>query len=1072
MEVETGDMAAETLEAREVDSRRLAMPAPGIGPRIYALSPAACAELPAWFEHAAALGFDHVLLPVPFVTAADSRESLVADFDALSPAFGGDASLAGVVSLARTHRLGVLIDVVIDRVAASGAMVSGSPFAPPAPGEALDPRRTIETGNAAFAHLPNLAAAEALGAWWGGHLARWHEAGVAGLRLLGLSRVPSWTLPSLLRRMREMARDALLLAWTPGMTWDAVEALRDTGLDFVFPSLPWWDWKSDWLWAEIDRLRSTAKLIACAVRSGTEPERRRAITVAAALGAGWMMPLEAEFADPSAASPRGGELANVIAAANASRTSLPGGGENTPVRLLTAPEAPVLALLRTDAADPRAADHAALLLANTDAARPHRLRPGRVLARISGRFGDFRKVGGGALAPADEITLSPGETLLFTADAAPPALTSEAEPRKAAEAAACAPRIAIEAITPSVENGRFPAKRVAGEAVAVEADIIFDGHDQYNAVLQWRGPGETAWQETPMRPLGNDRWRGDLPLAGMGVHEFSIEAWRDAFKTFRDEVTKKHAAGVDTHLELIEGVDLVTHGAARSAELAVTLQSLGTPDETRRREILLADGTAGMMAKADDRPFRVQSGVFRIEADRIEAQFASWYEAFPRSMSDDPNRHGNFDDVIRHLPRVQAMGFDVLYFPPISPIGTTNRKGRNNALKAEPGDVGSPYAIGSPEGGHDALHPELGTLDGFRRLIAEAYKHGIEIAIDFAVQCSPDHPWLKQHRSWFAWRPDGSMRYAENPPKRYEDIVNVDFYAAGAIPDLWIALRDVVMFWAEQGVRIFRVDNPHTKPFPFWEWMIASVRARFPDALFLAEAFTRPKVMYRLAKIGFTQSYTYFTWRNEKVELAEYLTELSTTAPRDFFRPNFFVNTPDINPVFLQTSGRAGFLIRAALAATLSGLWGVYSGFELTEARPLPGREEYLDSEKYQIVAWDWQRPGNIVREITELNRIRRANPALQTHLGVSFLPAYNDNILVFEKATPERDNVLIIAVSLDPYNPQEADFELPADGANPATDLLNGAGFTWSGKRQHLRLTPDAPYAIWRMTVLTASQA
>jgi starch synthase (maltosyl-transferring) len=423
------------------------------------------------------------------------------------------------------------------------------------------------------------------------------------------------------------------------------------------------------------------------------------------------------------------------------------------------------------------------------------------------------------------------------------------------------------------------------------------------------------------------------------------------------------------------------------------------------------------------------------------------------------------------LPAISAMGFDVLYLPPIHPIGRTNRKGRNNSPRAEPSDPGSPYAIGSREGGHDAIHPALGTLDDFRRLRDAAAEHGMELALDFAVQCAPDHPWLREHPDWFDWRPDGSIRYAENPPKKYEDIVNVDFYAGSAVPLLWLTLRDIVLFWAGEGVRLFRVDNPHTKPLPFWEWMIGEVRARFPDAVFLAEAFTRPKVMYRLAKIGFSQSYTYFTWRNSKAELTEYVTELTTTA-RDFFRPHFFVNTPDINPVFLQTSGRPGFLIRAALAATLSGLFGVYSGFELCEARALPGREEYASSEKYEIRAWNWEAPGNIIAEITRLNQIRRANPALQTHLGVSFHNAFNDQVLYYSKATPDLQNVILVAVNLDPHFPRECDIEVPlwlwgmSDSASVAvTDLMAGHRFTWNGKIQHIRLDPAMmPFAIWRI--------
>ncbi len=491
-------------------------------------------------------------------------------------------------------------------------------------------------------------------------------------------------------------------------------------------------------------------------------------------------------------------------------------------------------------------------------------------------------------------------------------------------------------------------------------------------------------------------------------------------------------------------------------------------------ELLLAPGTAEAMRGADDQPFLAEyQPPVAVDVDRPQAGFASWYEMFPRSATDDPGRHGTFSDVIARLPSIRSMGFDVLYFPPIHPIGTTNRKGRNNALRAAPDDVGSPYAIGSPEGGHDAVHPQLGTLEDFRRLVLAAKDHGLEIAIDFAVQCSPDHPWLREHPDWFRWRPDGSLRFAENPPKKYEDIVNPDFYADGAMPGLWFALRDVVQFWVDQGVRIFRVDNPHTKPLPFWQWMIADIRGRHPDVIFLSEAFTRPKLMYRLAKVGFTQSYTYFTWRNTKNEITEYLTELNSVPVRDLFRPNFFVNTPDINPPFLQTGRRPAFLIRAVLAGTLSGLWGMYSGFELCEAAPLPGREEYLDSEKYQIRVRDFAAPGNIVAEISTLNRIRRAHPALQTHLNVSFYPAFNDQVLLYGKRIPGARDMILVAVSLDPHNVQDAAIEIPLwewglpDHASlAASDLMRGHSFVWHGKQQRVRLDPgELPFCIWRVS-------
>ncbi|HEY0846339.1 MAG TPA: alpha-amylase family glycosyl hydrolase, partial [Noviherbaspirillum sp.] len=505
--------------------------------------------------------------------------------------------------------------------------------------------------------------------------------------------------------------------------------------------------------------------------------------------------------------------------------------------------------------------------------------------------------------------------------------------------------------------------------------------------------------------------------------------------------------------------------------------------DAERVAILLSEPLMEAMRIADARPFAVRSEpAMRIDVERLAARYSSWYELFPRSQSGDAHRHGTFADVEKRLPAIQAMGFDTLYFTPIHPIGRKHRKGRNNSLTPGPDDPGSPYAIGAEEGGHDTVHPELGTLDDFRHLRDEAARHGLELALDFAIQCSPDHPWLKEHPDWFSWRPDGTIRYAENPPKKYQDIVNVDFYAPGAVPDLWIALRDVVLFWVKEGVRVFRVDNPHTKTLPFWEWMIADIRGRYPDTIFLSEAFTRPKMMYRLAKIGYSQSYTYFTWRHTKQEFIDYMTELTTTQVREYFRPHFFVNTPDINPYFLQRSGRPGFLIRAALATTLSGLWGMYSGFELCEGTPVPGKEEYLDSEKYEIRAWDWNRPGNIIAEITQLNRIRAENPALQTHLNIRFLHASNDNILFFLKATPPAgdcgqsvhfgDNVVLVAINLDPFAAHEAvlelplwEFGLPDDGTLEVDDLVNGAHLTWHGKRQHLRLDPFVqPYAIWRV--------
>ena len=646
------------------------------------------------------------------------------------------------------------------------------------------------------------------------------------------------------------------------------------------------------------------------------------------------------------------------------------------------------------------------------------------------------------------------------------------------EQAIASPRIAIESVAPAIDGGRHAVKALIGRPVTVSAVLICDGHGKLGAEVRWRPRAGDPWRSVPMTLIGNDRWEAELVAEHIGIVPFRIQAWVDEWATYTDELEKKHRAGVTVELELQEGQQLIQRTLDQAAaehidmlqELLVALAEPAGTDE--RVALMLSSHTAEIMALAGERPHLCRSDQHLLDVERKLAEFASWYELFPRSMSGDAERHGTFDDVIGRLPDIARMGFDVLYFPPIHPIGLTHRKGPNNSLQAGPDDPGSPYAIGSEEGGHDAVHPLLGSLDDFRRLVSEAREHRLEIALDFAIQCSPDHPWLKQHPGWFSWRPDGTIRYAENPPKKYQDIVNVDFYAEDAMPDLWLALRDVVLFWVEQGVTLFRVDNPHTKPLPFWEWLIAEVRHQHPQVIFLSEAFTRPAMMARLGKVGFSQSYTYFTWRNTKLELQEYFTELNQSPWRECYRPNFFVNTPDINPRFLHNSGRAGFLIRAALATMGSGLWGMYSGFELCESEPLPGKEEYLDSEKYQLRPRNWHAPGNIVAEIARLNRIRRENPALQTHLGFQAYNAWNDNILYFGKRTADLSNFVLVAVSLDPHNAQEAHFELPLwelglpdDAHTQGEDLMNGHRWTWYGKTQWMRIEPwHLPFGIWRI--------
>jgi starch synthase (maltosyl-transferring) len=573
-------------------------------------------------------------------------------------------------------------------------------------------------------------------------------------------------------------------------------------------------------------------------------------------------------------------------------------------------------------------------------------------------------------------------------------------------------RIYIEDFYPVVDAGRFAVKRVVGEEITVWADIFRDGHAVLAAELVWRREGADKWSRAPMVLHENDRWTASFTPTQTGRYVYAIEAWTDVFATWRREFQAKRGAGQDVALEVEEGRKLLTELKFKVSDRARLLRDIcDNADLAANPAPLLSEELAAVASKGQQSDL-TRSERYPLIVDRTLARAGAWYEMVPRSQSAIPGQHGTFDDCIARVPEIAALGFDVLYFPPIHPIGRTNRKGRNNALRSEPGDPGSLYAIGSPAGGHDAVHPELGTLADFRRLVAACDAHGLEIALDFAVQCSLDHPWLEQHPEWFKRRPDGSIRYAENPPKKYEDIVNPDFGAADS-QEIWKALRDIVLFWVGQGVRIFRVDNPHTKPFPFWEWLIREVHAVDPDVFFLSEAFTRPKVMKALAKLGFNQSYTYFTWRTGKEELQAYLSEITRYPEREYFRPNFFVNTPDILPVHLQSGEPWIFKARVALAATLSGNYGIYNGFELLEHEPIPGKEEYLNSEKYELKVRDWNRPGNIKDYIGTLNRLRRSRPALLQTSDLRFAQLDDADVIGFVKESPAGDDVVAVAVAL-----------------------------------------------------------
>jgi starch synthase (maltosyl-transferring) len=632
-------------------------------------------------------------------------------------------------------------------------------------------------------------------------------------------------------------------------------------------------------------------------------------------------------------------------------------------------------------------------------------------------------------------------------------------------------RAIIEDLSPAVDGGRFPIKRAIGDRVVVEADAFVDGHDAVTVVLRHRRPGGSGWTESPMTFLGNDRWRGEFPVEHLGRHAYTVMAWADRFLTWRRDLEIRVEAKQDVAVDLLVGADLIDAAAerARSADdrsrLAGWASTLrGDGSQEARTRLALDDELASLVARHPDRRFATHhEPELEVVVDPVRARFSSWYELFPRSTAPEPARHGTFRDVIARLPYVAGLGFDVLYLPPIHPIGLTFRKGPNNVTESGPDDPGVPWAIGGREGGHTEIHPDLGTLDDFRALVRAAEERGIAIALDLAYQSSPDHPFVREHPEWFRQRPDGTVQYAENPPKKYQDIYPFDF-ESDDWRSLWGGLAAVVRHWVGQGVRIFRVDNPHTKPFGFWEWLINDVKRDHPDVLFLAEAFTRPKVMYRLAKLGFSQSYTYFTWRNSKAELTDYFTELTRTNLREFFRPNVWPNTPDILHEVLQHGGRPAFEFRLVLAATLAASYGIYGpAFELGEHEPLqPGSEEYLNSEKYQIREWDLDRSDSLAPLITRVNRIRRDHPALQSNEGLAFHEIDDDRLLAYSKRTADGSDSVLTVVSLDPHTARAGTLTLPLrdlgidEGTSfEAIDLLTDTTHVWSGPRIPIELDP-----------------
>jgi starch synthase (maltosyl-transferring) len=679
--------------------------------------------------------------------------------------------------------------------------------------------------------------------------------------------------------------------------------------------------------------------------------------------------------------------------------------------------------------------------------------------------------------------------------------------------------VIIEHVYPELDAGAFAIKRTVGDTLAVEADVFSHGHDVVRGILQYRKAGTEDWSEAELVPIENDRWKAQVVLSEVGTWEYTFLAWRDPFFSWAQDVLKKYNADPKDDLvsDLLEGKRLVELAAAKASkedkpklqeyvafferhlkpgkavddirvlvdqieskvksnqavdkQLATVRELLAavsferklmSPSDDPVKEIVAGEELRSLMKKYSDRSDCGRyDKILKVKVHRKEAEFSAWYEMWHRSQGTMIGRSATFDDMIARLPEIGEMGFNVIYLPPIHPIGVTNRKGPNNSLKCPPGSPGCPWAIGNKDGGHTAINPELGTIDGFRKFVKECRKLKMEVALDLALQTSPDHPWVTEHPDWFYKRPDGTIKFAENPPKKYEDIYPINFNTKDR-DGLWSEILKVVRFWINEGVRIFRVDNPHTKPAFFWQWLINEVHSKDPDIIFLSEAFTRPKMMKMLAKVGFTQSYTYFTWRNFKAELADYFAELTKTEVSEYFIGNLFTNTPDILPVVLQNAPRSAFMMRATLASTLSSTWGIYNGFELCEGTPRPGTEEYLNSEKYQYKVWDWERPGNIKDYIEALNRIRMKQPALQTYKNLEFFKADNDNILFYGKATKDKNNIILVIVNLDPYKKQESFVHVPIEKLGIAPDetyqvydLLEDERFYWKGERNFISLDP-----------------
>jgi starch synthase (maltosyl-transferring) len=1099
------------------------------GPRLYNLFPPIVGSAALWEQHLpriAQMGFNWVYLnPFHEQGASGSLYAIRNPYRLSSFARGeerlldDDVLIRQFVKAAQARRLSVAMDLVINHTAEDSVLLETHPewYLRTAGGKvvhpgAVDPndssKTTIWYDLATLDYVTPSSKAELI-AYWSRYVLHHVQLGITGFRCDAAYQVPADVWAPILAAGREANPDISFFAETLGCTIEQIERLAAAGFDYFFNSAAWWDFHEPWLLAQYERSRHIASSIAfpeshdtdrLAARfdspSSVERQLKFFYLFCVCFSTGVMMPIGFEYGfrkklDVVTTRPGDWEKSDIdisafIAAANAMKAEIGAFNVEGHQRQISTPQEPIVSLLRLTGSHELDSESCALTLINPDERAGHGVDLGGILARTGGLFADFHDVtplASPVSMEADiECHLEPLEIRIFEGRKKVRGTLARATSRNL-RSDRIGPRIVIERVEPRLDDGRFPVKRTVGDVLVVSADIFVDGHDLLKAVVRYKAAEDREWREAPMSFVDNDRWAGRIRLSRNTSYEYAVEAWRDTFGSWRADVLKKRAAGQSVLSDLREGLALIKQAGTVAVdverdilETAAERGEKPSDDTDDLLDLLLSEEIASLVSRHASRDDIARSSPLPVIVDRTKAAFSAWYELFPRSFG-IPESNTAFREVIKHLPYVRAMGFDVLYLPPIHPIGVTNRKGKNNALSATAGDPGSPYAIGGAEGGHTAIHSELGTLEDFVALIAAAHDEGLEVALDFAVQCSPDHPWIKEHPEWFQWRGDGTIKFAENPPKKYEDIVNVQFYG-DAFPATWYALRDVVLFWIDAGVHIFRVDNPHTKPLPFWEWMIGDIRNRFPEVIFLAEAFTKPKMMMRLAKLGFTQSYTYFTWRNTKEELTSYLLELTQGEAKDYYRPNFFTNTPDINPHYLQTGGRAAFIVRATLAATLAGSFGIYSGFELCEAAALPDREEYLDSEKYELRRRDWNIEGNIRVYIAQLNRIRQENAAFRHFQGLSFYNADNDQVLVYAKMTPTKDNFVLMAVSLDPFQAQTAQFELPLwefglpDGGTLAVeDLLAdesaGSKFLLTGKMQAITLNPvNRSCVMWRLSL------